>query len=51
MGLLLGYGGVSLLCALELRRRIRRASAPFSATVEEFRRDQVAILRKTEEGA
>lgn len=51
LSLLLTYAGLALLCALNLRRRIVHAPAPFAVTVDEFRRDRAAILRNTEEGA
>lgn len=51
LALLLLYGSFSVLCVLNLRRRIRLAPAPFAVTVEEFRRDRAALLRKNGEDA
>ena len=48
--LLLLYVGLCLFCVLTLWRRIRQAPTPFAVTIEEFRRDSAALLRKTEEG-
>lgn len=40
------YGLLSVVCLAVLRYRAQRASPPFSVTMEEFRRDRVAMLEK-----
>lgn len=49
VGLLLVYVALAVACVLCLRHRRRHAPPAFGLTVEEFRRDQAALLGKSRE--